>query len=875
MAFNLIWRLLPLVLLSFVCPKVGKGACGKIPGTFPVYSSSEIELKENIKINGNTVVKQKIQPNASIAIDGSTSTSRTQTFPSLDPATFPTNNSNLDKTIKSSLTFDSTTTVFFKKIQLDRKGIIVNVTGGGPFNIDTLEIKKDNITLNLEAGVYFIKKLSIKGKNFRLNTSSAPVVLHIGKEFKMDKKNVTINQGGSVDSLRVYLHSGAKFESEGKNLDFTGFIYGPKKVDKVSIKKNASFHGAIIISGKKIEIEDKNVKFTYTRADQAAVNLVSTCQGGGGGGGDTIAENFNCVETGANPVSGLIFTKLTGQNFTLDIIALKKNGSVENKFAKGQDHTLTMELVDASGGASCDTLTALLPAVTQNLTFTAADSGSKTSATLSVNRAYRVVRCRVTDSTDPLNPVSGCSADAFAVRPAALTITSNMTNSGPSGAPKAKAGDPFTLSAAALPGYDGAPSIDATKIQDHNGILRNSAVAGSFNTANAASGIATGNGFNYAEVGLFRFLGQGVYDDSFTTIDQPGDCTAGFANTPDGSGRIGCNFGNTTPSAFFGRFTPDHFDVSLNTPEFAPGCGSFTYIGQPVKYNTQPIASFSAKNAAGNVTGNYHGSYWKIAITDLTYGITPSYSAAGHTLTVVATSPPSATENGDGTGQLIFADTASDILSVVRNAPENTFDAEIALFFNLQDTDGIAVANVNGSPQANPVNFGSASSGSGIAFAGGNKQQRWGRLNIGNAHGSELLDLPVPLYAEYFDGTNFIGNTADNCTSLTLAGDLLLSNPETSSGANQIGTTIMTIGTGNSSAALVNSPLLSGSAGLSFSAPGVGNTGYIDITGNFATLPWLLYDWNKDSIHDDNPRGKVTFGVYKGNSRQIYFREVY
>lgn len=596
---------------------------------------------------------------------------------------------------------------------------------------------------------------------------------------------------------------------------------------------------------------------------------------GGGGGGDTNAENFNCVEPGADPISGHIYTKHTGQSFTLDIIALKKNGSVETKFAKGKDHTVTLELVDAGSGADCSSYAALNPPVTQNLVFTASDAGSRTSGPLSVNGPYRNIKCRVTDTTKPTQPVIGCSSDAFAIRPVDLTITSDMTNTGSSGVPKAKAGDPFTISAAALPGYDGKPGIDAGKIQDHNGILRNGAVSGSFNNANAATGIATGSNFSYAEVGQFRFLPQGVYDDAFTAIDQPADCNADFANTPDGWGRIGCKFGNLAASSYFGRFTPHHFDVWLNAPEFTPGCGTFTYVGQPLKYATRPLASFSAKNAAGSITENYTGSYWKIDVNDLTYGITPAYSEASHGLTVLVASPPSATNNGDGTGQLSFADTASDILAIARNAPENTFDAEIALIFSLQDTDGIAVANVGGVVQGNPVSFGSAGAGNGIGFSGGSKQQRWGRLNIGSAHGSELLNLPVPLTAEYFDGTNFIVNGADNCTTLTLAGDLLLSNPETSGDISQIGTTNMTIGSGSSSAALANSPLLSGSAGLSFSAPGSGNTGYIDITGNFTALPWLLYDWDNDSSHDDNPKGKATFGLYKGNSRQIYFREMY
>jgi hypothetical protein len=69
--------------------------------------------------------------------------------------------------------------------------------------------------------------------------------------------------------------------------------------------------------------------------------------------------------------------------------------------------------------------------------------------------------------------------------------------------------------------------------------------------------------------------------------------------------------------------------------------------------------------------------------------------------------------------------------------------------------------------------------------------------------------------------------------------------------------------------------LLAGAAGLSFSAPGSGNTGYIDISGNFSALPWLLFDWDHDGSHDDSASARVSFGVYQGNNRQIYWREVY
>ena len=600
----------------------------------------------------------------------------------------------------------------------------------------------------------------------------------------------------------------------------------------------------------------------------ANMNEVHNCPNNGGGGGDTAANKFNCVENGSNGISGKLYTKTAAQTFSFDIVALRNESTIETSFSDGTDHSVTVELVDASSG-NCSTYSSLNPSVSQSLIFAASDSGTKTSALMSPTTAYRKVKCRMTDNTN--TPVIvDCSTDSFAIRPTNFNITSNMTNSGFTGPPKTKTDENFTLTATAISGYNGIPEINNGKLEAHSGAVLTGNISGSFGLADSITGTATGTAFTYNEVGSLRFTAQGIYDDTFTAVDQGSDCTNDFSNTLVGD-KVGCKFGNTSASNFFGRFIPDHIDVALNTPVFSAGCGSFTYIGQPVKYTIQPIVSIAAKNSSGATTQNYTGDFWKIDPTDNTY--VPTYTEASHTLFSINDNP-SVTDNGDGTGTLSFADTTSNILSIDRNAPEAEFDAEIAMSFNLSDTDGIAVANVNGSPQSNPISFGATSTGNGISFSS-NKTQRWGRVVLNNAHGSELSVLPVPLQTEYFNGSNFILNSDDNCTPITLNSQLLLSNPNTSSGASQPGNTAMTIGSGTSSATLDNNPLSVGSTNINFSAPGSGNTGYIDINSDFSILPWLLFDWDNDSNHDNSPSGKATFGIFKGNSKQIYFREVY
>ncbi|MCD4688058.1 MAG: hypothetical protein K8R55_01850, partial [Desulfuromonadaceae bacterium] len=187
------------------------------------------------------------------------------------------------------------------------------------------------------------------------------------------------------------------------------------------------------------------------------------------------------------------------------------------------------------------------------------------------------------------------------------------------------------------------------------------------------------------------------------------------------------------------------------------------------------------------------------------------------------------------------------------------FDAEISLAINVLDSDGIAAT-------ANPVRFGEATAGNGIAFDAG-KEMRWGRLVLNNAYGSELLTLPMPLRAEYFDGTAFIPNNGDNCTSLPLT-QLILNNGSTEVAGN----TSMVVGSGTTSASLSN-PFSGGDANLSFIPPGA--VGFVVVTANLSLLNWLRYDWYGDGNHDENPLGRATFGLYEGRPGLIYLRETY
>jgi hypothetical protein len=590
-------------------------------------------------------------------------------------------------------------------------------------------------------------------------------------------------------------------------------------------------------------------------------------KGGNNKGEGTVASHFNCVERGTDELAGKLYTKTTAQSFAFDIVALDATNKQETQFADLTDHTVTVELVDASNDGLC----ASYPSISMGgVTFTASDLGRVNSKLMASSAAYSNVKCRITDTTDELT-VSGCSTDSFVIRPVGFSIvTSNMNNASTGAGITAKAGrDSFTITASTeTMGYNGTPKINST-LYDHNNTAQVNKLSGVFTTTDKSIGKSVGSNFKYDEVGLVTFAANDIYDDSFTSSDQlNADCIVGsFANHLV-NGKVGCNFGYN--AAFtIGRFIPDHFDVVLNAPEFSTANSTFTYIGQPVMYTTAPVAILTAKNALGVTTENYTGSYWKVNPTDTSFGITPIYTEANHALMIIDNGAPAAIDGGDGSGTLRFSDTSSAILAVTKSALTAPFNAEIALSFTLVDTDGVEVVNVNGLPQANPIVFGAPSAGNGISFSG-TKEQRWGRIALDNAYGSELMPLTVPLSIEYYDGHNFIKNFADNSTVINLSTQLSLNNGSTIKAGNQT----IPIGTaGATTATLTHIPFSGGDAGLEFSAANA--YGYVDLSLLNTIDSWLLFDWDGNGVHDNLPTARVNFGLYKGNEKQIYFREIY
>ena len=586
----------------------------------------------------------------------------------------------------------------------------------------------------------------------------------------------------------------------------------------------------------------------------------------------TAPSGFNAFEAGtaAGSVSGVIKTKIAAGAFGLDVVAVNGGATaVDTTFAGG----VRLELVDASAGANCGTY-----GLIQNLgtlTFTAADLGRKTLAGISEPDAWPNARIRMRYPATGAPTITACSTDNFAIRPASFGgVTASDASSATAGTTRAltnvavaggnvhKAGRPFSIAATArnavggtTSNYAGSPAASLTACL----LPAAGCTLGALSTVTwtAVSGTVTTSNASYSEVGAFAMK---LADASFAAVDAADGSTAAERTIESAAVNVG-------------RFVPDHFDLTTaSTPVFKTfndttcAVRSFTYAGQPFGYLTLPQATITAKNAAGVTTLNYSGALWKLTPA----GAVQSHTPVTGNLDIGLLGAPTVTESGGGMGTLIA--NADDEIAFVRTVPVAPFLADISLTMSIQD---IAEAGVSGNGTVDTLVSALFAS---IAFDVSN-QIRFGQLILSNAHGSELLGLPVPIETRYWNGSGFALNADDHCTQLAAA-NVVLSNWQRD--LNACNTSVTLFGRFNA-----------GRGNLRLSAPGTGNTGSVDLALQLGAVAggstcvggaaaasagalksWLQGRWSGPD-YDDNPSARASFGLHRGSKPLIYLREMY
>jgi len=611
-----------------------------------------------------------------------------------------------------------------------------------------------------------------------------------------------------------------------------------------------------------------------TRSDTSSVIPLAAALGG-----------FNAYETStpAGAITGVIKTKTAGASFNLDLIALN---AAKTAILTTFTGTVKVELLDSSSGGTldangCNAGWPVIQTLATNPVFVAADNGRK-SVSFQENNAWHNVRVRISYPATGTATAIGCSGDNFAIRPGTLGAyaahtdwetagtTVTLNNAAASGTPIHKAGRNFTLVATGYnaasvvtSNYNGTPTAVSVAAVAPATVTGNFAV-GTFIAPSPATGTVRSDTATYSEVGPVSLILQ---DQSFASVDAAdtdGDCTA--------TGRYVCS------EAFnVGRFVPDHFIVTTGTltNRRLLGCSpasAFTYAGEQLRVGF----TLTARNglATPAVTQNYTTAS---GLAKLDGTVIANFGFGAIDL-ADATPPTNATALTGNLGLVASSGSWTDgagsftaDLGLNRAAtPDGPYES-FRLGVVPADTDGVTV-------RTSDLNLDTTvPADSNDRVLAGSSIVRFGRLRLSNAHGSELLDLPIPISIQYWNGTLFTTHTADSCTSLS-SSNIGLDNYKNNLASGETSVNPATIS------------FVSGVGTMRLTAPGIGNSGSVDVCVDLGPDPaggvtcsatasagksYLQGKWAPGTAWDNDPKVRATFGVYKNANEFIYLREMY
>jgi MSHA biogenesis protein MshQ len=301
---------------------------------------------------------------------------------------------------------------------------------------------------------------------------------------------------------------------------------------------------------------------------------------------------------------------------------------------------------------------------------------------------------------------------------------------------------------------------------------------------------------------------------------------------------------------------------------------AFAYSGQKdeatdsvgaISYLTNPILAITAYNKQGSITQNYY--------EDTQGSANDFMKLSGSGISVTAPTEDEVAIDGDTNKLTLTADMNTGMLSqndLTTVMPEDNPLARGTLHYQFSDDDNFFYnrsAKALVAPFTSDVDFSTASitdddtvnvnttvdaSPTGIEI-------RFGRLVLNNSFGPETSNIPQPMQIEHFDGTDFIVSSNNDCVTYD-SSKISLTNISLDPAL-----TDLLGGTGS---------FVSGKTqAIELEATGAENQGQIGVS--YDIYDWLKYDWSGNDIYDENPSAVATFGLYRGNDRIIYTREVF
>lgn len=757
-----------------------------------------------------------------------------------------------------------------------------NVNIGGGISTTVISSSQNTITINGGtvagaisssggSGIIITNATVTSGS---ITTSNVPITISgstIGSA--TNQVNITSNHNVTLSNTTVYGNVTAGNWPNALTTDSSTIIYGLCTSDSNSVKK------------------PQNYPQCTSAPPPVNISTFNACHNYASGA---------CATTAAR-----LYTQQTGTAFNTDIVALKSDGSVNTAFTG----KVTVSVIErAKSDGALDANNCFTPDMERVLdgAATAFTAGRLTLGT-TLSTAYPDVRFKIVCENTVCTPsgITTCSSDNFAVRPSAFSSVTTPVDANGNKAnadtingtlldpkkPVVKAGAALTINVTAGDGYNGTPKIDQKKIVTAVSGHIPGTLGGVFNAATAADGIASSSQLTYSEVGYFSIDVNGIYDNAFTIVDQRSDgndCIPGYSNTAV-NGKIGCYFGNDQQTPYFGRFIPDHFEL---TPSAAvPACNPqkttlnpapypFTYFGQDF---TTPF-KLTAKNAKKDTNGeyettlNYIGSFALLPLYRQFALASKDNPGVGFSFSSTPTSLDK-TESHDapnvpmGSWDKGVADISAT--HYVKRPDIPTGETALTISALPVDADGVTLPAV--APATVPVAVSLL-----VSPQTSSTLLRYGRAQLINAYGSEVLPLPLTLKLQYWSGASgWQINAADTCTVIG-ASNFAFDFPAKPGNNLSVCKTAMTV---------------SGSAPnykVSLSAPGTGNDGWTTVALNLApptpsgtqcitagtvggtpttvNAPWLQYHWISKVM--ENPQAQATFGKYRSGP-VIFRRETY
>jgi MSHA biogenesis protein MshQ len=539
--------------------------------------------------------------------------------------------------------------------------------------------------------------------------------------------------------------------------------------------------------------------------------------------------------------------------------------------------------VNGTSGKTIDKYPTYTPLIT--LTF---DADSKATIPMPVYLDAGQIRlyAKYTGVDDNVGVSLVGESNDFWVSPEKLVVTAtasgnSINGNSDSSTIKHKAGQPFDFTVTAYNALGtSAANITANYIPNDIQLLltRTGPTAGGVNgTFNYGNGIISSNLTpNYQSVTLSAF-DAGVYSTNSASYSEVGLLTLDLRDVDYGfSGNI-----ITTDSLNIGRFIPDYFEQTVvEQGALFAGCYStiyFAYTGQrmvsdatkgAISYLVNPVVELTAKNVQGATVQNY---------TELGYN---KFIAAANFIIVPATD---STILGKDTNLLpltanLFAGTLS-IYGLSYNAtsfglplgagilhyeladrdnffyPRNENSEVIAQYTdidfyidtdNFKDSDGIGIKSPNHIISTTGINL------------------RFGRAFLDNSFGPETANFPQKLSTQYLNASGrYMINEEDSCTPYD-ASNITLTSSTLNKNLIDVNTVTGQLEGGKTRA-------------ITLTAPGAGNQGSIKV--EYTIYDWLKYDWDWNGVnakeYNQNPTATATFGLFRGNDRIIYQREVF